>query len=217
MDLVKRYEITQAEAAFCTFIRTLRGKGGTRCPKIIYTYSKHRYGMKGNVPRYWMEKYKGMSIGKYTQGYQFVNSICVKSIGAFSSIAEGQACVPFHGHKMDWVTTFTAPGVVSYPDLTEYEHSIEIGNDVWIGNGAMISDHVKIGDGAVIGARSMISEDVPPYAVVVGRNRLIRYRFPKEIIEKLLIMKWWDWDDEKIMESRALFHDPIKFVDKYGL
>ena len=28
MDLVKRYEITQAEAAFCTFIRTLRGKGG---------------------------------------------------------------------------------------------------------------------------------------------------------------------------------------------
>ena len=215
MDLVKRYEIMQREAMLCDFIRKLRGNG--HCPKFVQRYSRKQYGPKDNIGRYWAEKYNHYVVGKYTQGYRNINSVVIKSIGAFCSIAEGGVCVPFRGHKMDWVTTFEAPGFLLYPELKEAEYSTEIGNDVWIGNGAMISDHVKIGDGAVIGARSMISEDVPPYAVVVGRNRIIRYRFPKEIIEKLLIMKWWDWDDEKIMESRALFHDPIKFVDKYGL
>lgn len=215
MDLIEKYEINKMDALFCQLIRMIRGKGGANCPKFVYSYSKRRYGIKDNLGRYWMEKYKGFEVGKYTWGYPYIASVFIKSIGAFSSIAENQVCAPLRGHKMDWVTTWNT--LVSYPDAVPAAHSIEIGNDVWIGNGVIIFDHVKIGDGAVIGARSMISEDVPPYAVVVGRNRLIRYRFPKEIIEKLLIMKWWNWDDEKIMGSRELFHDPIAFVDKYSV
>lgn len=55
-------------------------------------------------------------------------------------------------------------------------------DDVWIGYGAMILSGVRIGKGAVIAAGSVISKDVPPYAVVGGYNQLIRYRFPAEII-----------------------------------
>ena len=95
------------------------------------------------------------------------------------------------------------------------KRSTTIGNDVWIGAGCILLNNITIGDGAVIGAGSIITKDVPPYAVVVGANRLVKYRFPDEIIQKLLQMKWWEWEDEKIRSCYKLFEDPVAFVDKY--
>jgi len=68
--------------------------------------------------------------------------------------------------------------------MKPYVHSTIIGNDVWIGARSIILDNVTIGDGAVIGSGSIITKDVPPYAVVVGANKIIKYRFPDEIIQK---------------------------------
>ena len=63
----------------------------------------------------------------------------------------------------------------------EMEH-ISIGNDVWIGSGTIILRGVRIGDGAVIGAGSVVTHDVPPFAVVVGvPAKIIKYRFMKNI------------------------------------
>ncbi len=77
-----------------------------------------------------------------------------------------------------------------------------IGNDVWIGNGVSIIGGVKIGNGAVIGASAVVTKDIPPYAIVVGNPaRIIRYRFEKDIIEKLNHIKWWHWKLEKIQDS----------------
>lgn len=71
---------------------------------------------------------------------------------------------------------------------------IEIGNDVWIGEGAFIRQGVKIGDGAIIGARSIILSDVPPYAIVAGMPaRVLRYRFPPDVIAELLRLNWWSY------------------------
>lgn len=76
-----------------------------------------------------------------------------------------------------------------------------IGNDCWIGMGVNIISGVHIGDGAVIGAGSVIAKDVPPYAVVVGSpGRVIKYRFDSSIIEMLLNLKWWEWDEGFIKE-----------------
>lgn len=51
------------------------------------------------------------------------------------------------------------------------------------------------GNGAIIGAKSVVTKDVPPYAIVAGNPaKLVRYRFPQEIIEKLENLAWWDWD-----------------------
>jgi tetrahydrodipicolinate N-succinyltransferase len=77
---------------------------------------------------------------------------------------------------------------------------LKIGNDVWIGEYAVILAHVtEIGDGAVIGAGTVVNKNVPPYAVVIGNpGRVVRYRFSKEIIEKLLASRWWEKDVEQI-------------------
>lgn len=69
-----------------------------------------------------------------------------------------------------------------------------IGNDVWIGYNATILNGVTIGDGAIIGAGSVVTEDVPPYAIVGGNPaKLIRFRFNQEIIERLTRSAWWDY------------------------
>ncbi len=94
---------------------------------------------------------------------------------------------------------------------------IVIGNDVWLGEDCFIMDGIHIGDGAIIGARAMVTKDVPSYAVVVGCPMVIKgYRFNKEIINKLLEIKWWDWPEFKIRDAIEDFQDAEKFVKKYG-
>ena len=74
-----------------------------------------------------------------------------------------------------------------------------IGNDAWIGHKVTIMPGVKVGDGAIIATRSVVTKDVEPYAVVGGNPaKEIKKRFPEETIQKLLEIKWWDWDIEKI-------------------
>ena len=45
---------------------------------------------------------------------------------------------------------------------------VTIGNDVWLGANVIVLPGRTIGDGAVVGAGSVVTKDVPPYAVVVG-------------------------------------------------
>ncbi len=69
-----------------------------------------------------------------------------------------------------------------------------IGNDVWIGHGAFIMPRVTINDGAVVAAMSVVTKDVPPYAVVAGTPaKIIRYRFTEKQILRLCKIKWWDF------------------------
>ncbi len=71
---------------------------------------------------------------------------------------------------------------------------VVIGNDVWIGHGAFILPGITIGDGAIIGAHSTVTKDVPPYSIVVGNPaRIVKYRFPDEIIRRFLQLKWWNY------------------------
>ena len=79
-----------------------------------------------------------------------------------------------------------------------------IGNDVWIGANVTVIYGVTIGDGAVVGAGSLVTKDVPEYAIVAGNPaKILKYRFPNEIIKKLVEIKWWD------CEPRVLNNTPF--------
>ena len=79
---------------------------------------------------------------------------------------------------------------------------IVIGNDVWLGYNATIMAGVTIGDGAIVAANATVTKDVAPYAVVGGNPaHEIKKRFSEETIAKLLAIKWWDWDIEKITRN----------------
>ena len=91
-----------------------------------------------------------------------------------------------------------------------------VGNDVWIGNEAVILSGVHIGDGAVVGAHSVVTKDVPPYAIVVGNPaRIVKYRFPEDLIQEYLAVKWWDLPEATVIKELApLQHDAQLFLEK---
>nr|WP_051371461.1 hypothetical protein [Mesorhizobium loti] len=88
-----------------------------------------------------------------------------------------------------------------------------------MGFGAVVLPGVTIGDGAVVGTNALFTKDVPPYAMVVGMPaKILRYRFPPETIEHLMSLRWWDWDDDKIMaESDALVGPVETFLARHRL
>jgi acetyltransferase-like isoleucine patch superfamily enzyme len=94
---------------------------------------------------------------------------------------------------------------------------INIGHDVWIGHGAMIMDNVRIYSGAIIGANAVVREDVPAYAVVIGNPANdIHYRFSQDIIDQLIEIAWWDWDDDKIRRLIPSMKNVHTFIQEAG-
>lgn len=217
MNLREIYGITKTEEYLCRLVRFIRGTN--KISQLIIKQSYKKYGRKDCLGRYYYHRYTGVSVGKYTYGYQFLNSENIGSIGAFCSIAPGQTIVP-NNHRLDYITTSPISQLKEFGFLHDdirnnKQGNMKIGNDVWIGSNCIIFEGVNIGDGAVIAAGSIIRKDVPPYAVVGGVDRILKYRFLQEIIEKMLKIKWWEWSDEKIKENIDLLYDPKKFVDKF--
>lgn len=93
-----------------------------------------------------------------------------------------------------------------YPEAGYEKSGVVIGNDVWIGHNAVISKGVTVGDGAVIATYAVVTQDVPPYAIVAGNPGVIKkLRHDDETVATLLALKWWGWPVEKIRANRALF------------
>ena len=81
-----------------------------------------------------------------------------------------------------------------------------------MGEGSTVLSGVTIGNGAVIAAKSVVTKDVLPYAIVGGNPaKVIKRRFDDETIIKLEEIKWWEWDISKIMKHiNLLLNDDIK-------
>lgn len=133
-------------------------------------------------------------------------------MGNFCSVAAGVAIYLGGGHRADWMTTcpfghvhntiFNNFNGVGHPSS---EGDVVVGGGVWIGANVTIMSGVIVGDGAVIANNSHVVKNVEPYSLVGGNPaKLIKYRFTPEQISKLLLIKWWDWSDDKINKYTPL-------------
>jgi acetyltransferase-like isoleucine patch superfamily enzyme len=148
-------------------------------------------------------------------------------LGKYNSI--GRDCNFFlhANHRPDWITTSSQLwGPVDdniaklHMDIghPSCKGNIIIENDVWIGAKSTIMSGVKIHNGAVIGACSVVTKDVPPYAVVVGNPaKIVKYRFNEKQIESLLKIAWWDWSEDRIKtDAMMLWSSKIdEFIDRH--
>lgn len=138
------------------------------------------------------------------------------SIGKFCSIAN-DVCIGLGKHPIDNFSTSPIFYRLDNPlkiKLVEKNYGfkeyipIHIGNDVWIGARAIVLDGVTIGNGAVIAANSVVTKDVPAYAIVGGvPAKIIKYRFPEEKINKLIDSKWWELNLNEIKEKINILND----------
>lgn len=152
-------------------------------------------------------------------------SIVYATVGKFCSIANSVRINP--GNHPQWrVTqnhlTYRREKYGFGEDDHEFfnwrrSHHCVIGHDVWIGHGAVIMPGVKIGIGAVIGSGAVVTKDVPDYGVAVGvPAKVIKYRFPEDIAERIKATEWWNWDRKTLEERFDDFLDMQLFVDKYA-
>lgn len=164
-----------------------------------------------------------MKVGKGTYGHE--NILINKSpetnydlyVGNFCSIGNNLNVYLGGHHNYKWMTTY--PFGIKYGHLTSvngvgcvyHNGDVVIENDVWIGINCTIMSGVTIANGAVVAANSHVVKDVEPYSIVGGNPaKHIKYRFSKNIIDKLLEIKWRDFDDDKL--NKIL---PILCSDKY--
>ena len=77
-----------------------------------------------------------------------------------------------------------------------------IGSGVLLSRGATVLSGVKIGNGAVIGTQTIVTKDVPAFAIVAGNPaRVIRYRFDEETIKRLEEIRWWDFEYDYLFSN----------------
>jgi virginiamycin A acetyltransferase len=134
-------------------------------------------------------------------------------IGRYCAIARGATFV-MNGanHRMSGFSTYPFnifgngwERSTPLPEELPFKGDTVVGNDVWIGYQAMLMPGVRVGDGAIIAARSVVSADVPAYAIVGGNPaRVLRMRFEPAQIERLLRIAWWDWDADKVSRNLEL-------------
>jgi virginiamycin A acetyltransferase len=150
-------------------------------------------------------------------------------VGKYCSIGRNSIFFLHADHRVDWVTTSSQLwGPVTPPIAKMHMHmgmghptskgDIIVENDVWIGSKATILSGVTIHSGSVIGASSVVTKDVPPYSIVAGNPaKVVKYRFPHDIIKKLLHIAWWNWPETKINEeAKLLWSNNIEgFVNKH--
>lgn len=130
-------------------------------------------------------------------------------IGKFCMIASGATFIMNGGNHLTEATS-------AYPFAIfggAWQHAMDgktyptkgntvIGNDVWIGHDATIMPGVTIGDGAIIATKAVVTKSVEPYTIVGGNPaKPIKKRFSEDTISKLLELKWWDWEIEKITKN----------------
>ncbi len=159
------------------------------------------------------------SLGDYTYGVEYITAKSwgegtTYSIGRFCAIADNVTFFLGGNHHTEWVAMFpfysfdhlfSIDKTKYNPSMVTSSGNITIGNDVWIGSHVTILSGVTIGDGAVVAAYSLVTKDVPPYAMVAGNPAVIKkYRFDEQTIETLLRISWWYWPIDKITKNIPL-------------
>lgn len=129
-------------------------------------------------------------------------------IGSFSSIAENVSIQEFN-HRMDRPTTLAVNHMIFKENAADdwtSKGDVVIGEDVWIGSNAVVLSGVHVGRGGVIAAGSVVTKEIPPYAVVAGNPaRIIKYRFDEKRIRELENSRWWTWPVKEILKNKDFF------------
>lgn len=138
----------------------------------------------------------GCDISKISVGNGTYGEIDIKTyggqnsnlkIGNFCSIANDTVFLLGGEHDYNKISTYPFKSKFFKEPESKNKGDIIISDDVWIGYGSTILSGVTIGQGAIIGAKSIVTKDVPPYAIWAG-NMVVKYRFEenvRDIIEKL--------------------------------
>jgi acetyltransferase-like isoleucine patch superfamily enzyme len=116
-------------------------------------------------------------------------------------------------HPMNRISSHAFPYVKKFGFVTQdhrFATGTQVGHDVWIGANGVVMPGIKIGNGAVIGASSVVTKDIPDFAIVAGiPAKVVRYRFPEEVIARLNKSAWWNLEPDLIRKHIADWQEDL--------
>ncbi len=161
-----------------------------------------------------------VKVGKYTYGDLHIQSQNDYDegleIGHYCSIARGVCFLLGGNHYYKRFTTYPFKAIFIGDHIIETttKGKIVVGDDVWIGVEAFIMPGVKIGQGAIVAARSVVTKDVPPYAIAGGNPaRVIRYRFDDNKIQQLLQIDFSKIEPDVILKNTEAYEREDDFEE----
>jgi virginiamycin A acetyltransferase len=134
-------------------------------------------------------------------------------IGNFVSIAPGVQFLLGMNHQTTTITTYPLYSRLLGSSNRDALNNgpIVVEDEVWIGTDVTILSGVRIGKGSCIAAGSVVTKDIPPYAIVGGvPAKIIRYKFSEEVISILSPIFLNDFSKEYLIENIELFYKEIK-------
>ena len=135
------------------------------------------------------------------------------TIGKYCSIGECKFIVD-GDHDINFASTFPFFELHfsrSAPENKNLKTAPVVGNDCWICDSAVIYGGVIIGHGAVVAGQAVVTKDVPPYSVVAGNpSRVVKHRFPPDIVERMLKVAWWDLPSSIVFDDLAPVMDNVE-------
>jgi acetyltransferase-like isoleucine patch superfamily enzyme len=153
--------INEIESLFSVGIRYVLLKSVAKsCGEAVAVYS--------NV---YLKNPQKLELGNHVtiQPMTYIEASGGVKIGSDTSIAHGVSIMSETHNTDDRDELFKNQGMTYKP--------VVIGEDTWIGAKVTIMAGVTIGNKAIVGANSVVTKDVPDYAVVVGAPaRIIKYR-----------------------------------------
>lgn len=163
-----------------------------------------------------LARHHGVEVGRYSYGPCLLPGGLPRGtrIGRYTSLGP-QVVVFRRNHPLERISLhpfFYNPvcGVVESDTIArDEENPLEIGNDVWIGAHSIVLPQCRmIADGAIVGAGSVVTRDVPEFAVVGGNPaKVIGWRYPAELQRVVKGTKWWDRDIGELLPCLHLFTD----------
>ena len=159
-----------------------------------------------------------VNVGNASYGMLHIQSLFEQegerlTIGNYVSIGPGVQFLLGVNHQTKTFTTYPLYSrlIASSNKDALNNGPIVIEDEAWIGTDAIIMSGVTIGKGAMIAAGSVVTKDVPPYAIVGGvPARLIRYKFSEEIIKILYPIYLNDLSKEFLIDNMDAFYKEIE-------
>jgi acetyltransferase-like isoleucine patch superfamily enzyme len=160
-----------------------------------------------------IEPREGLEVGEGTlyNGHIRIKGVSPVKIGKYCAIAENLHIISSsHDYSYpviqnSFMEKFFGINHEKNPENIE-KNKVVIGSDVWFGDNCIVVPGVTIGNGCIIAAGAVVTKDIPDYSVAAGvPAKVLKKRFPDDIIALLLEISWWNWPEEKIKRNKAFF------------